>query len=170
MRDGQADPGAAIRSRPKLDGVERRMNAAGKRCGWRSEARRSGARRSGTWRSWLAAAVMAACSGTGQAAETLELQHGLAEQLADTRVEVAWVNGFHHLQVTLDGPRFRTLADSEYRPVADSIARVAAGYFPRTRSLDSITVTFVVGSSGTLLHTRLLVGTTFATSELRSPP
>lgn len=110
---------------------------------------------------------LGACAKVGQMAETLELRHNLGERYRGANVEVAWVNGLRHLKVTLDGQAFRTLADSEYRPTADSIARVALGYFPSTRQLDSITVAFVVGSSGTLVHTQLSVSTTFPVSELR---
>lgn len=110
---------------------------------------------------------LGACAKVGQMAETLELRHNLGERYRGANVEVAWVNGVRHLKVTLDGQAFRTLADSEYRPTADSIARAALGYFPSTRQLDSITVAFVVGSSGTLVHTQLSVSTTFPVSELR---
>ncbi len=110
---------------------------------------------------------LSGCAKVGQATETIELQHGLSERYPGTKVEVSWVNGLRHLQVSMDGPAFRELGDSTYRPTADSIARLALGYFPPSRDIDSITVSFVVESSGALVRTTLTVGTTFAATALR---
>ena len=100
-------------------------------------------------------------------AETIELQRGLAQVYPGTAVRIGWINGFRRLHVTLDGATFRALPDTAVVATAQSVARVALRYFPPSRQLDSITVTFVTASNGLLIKSTRSLGSTFSVASLR---
>ncbi|MCH7876193.1 MAG: hypothetical protein IH965_12950 [Gemmatimonadetes bacterium] len=112
---------------------------------------------------------LAGCSTIGQMVETVELKTDLENRYDGTDVELAWVNGLDHLEVTLDGPSFRALPDSAIPALAMEVAHVALAHFPEARRPDSVTVSLIRERSGGMMFLKRTqyVSVTLAASEVR---
>ena len=107
-----------------------------------------------------------ACRQIAEVSESAELQRALATHFPDTHVQVAWVNGLHHIEVDLDGPSFNALPDSEIRPRAAGIARLTLSSFPARRPPDTITVAFVTAHLPGQISATRLVSVSFPSSAI----
>ncbi len=119
---------------------------------------------------FLALAVgVAACSAGEEFSGAQELRSALEAQYPQTRISLALVNGVAHLQVTVDGPAFRSLPDTAVRPKAREVAQFALTRYPRADQLHTVTVQFVHKYTNLLVYRRWVFSAreSFRTAELR---
>lgn len=66
-----------------------------------------------------------------------------AEYGDQTRLNVSFLGDSQHLNVLLDGPTFRGMADSQVAPTANGVARFVMSRYGRADKLQTVTVRFV---------------------------
>ena len=112
----------------------------------------------------IPAGVLTLALACGALVDVSRLQAGLAEEYGDSAVKVAFVNGLHHIEVTLEDSASAGLDESTARDRAARVARFVMEHYERASELERVSVEFVVERSG--LSSRS-ISVEFDASELR---
>jgi hypothetical protein len=111
--------------------------------------------------------VAVACSSVERFAGAVQLRRDLEANYPRTEIDLGLVNG-HEVEVTLNGPTFRSLPIGKEEAMAKEVAGFAFEHYSPSASIDTITITLVRDRTHILIYTKTTSTTwSFATSDLQ---
>ena len=110
------------------------------------------------------ASVLALILACSPLMDVSQLRSDLAEEYGDSGVRVGFINGFRHIEVTLQDSAAGELDESAVQDRARRVAHFVIEHYERAPELEAVSVEFVVERSG--LSSRS-ISVEFDAAELR---